>query len=474
MSKGGKFLIVACFLVFGSLLGAFSEKASASSVVFGDVPSSYWAKQEIDYLSSRDIVGGYDANAGKFFYPENSVTRAQAAKMIVTAMGKAEKLDANTGFKDVPSGHWASGWIARANELGLITGYTDGTYKPEALLTRAQMSKIISNAFRLDISAASEKDIAFSDISESFWAATYINTLYYNGISNGSGSRFKPNENITRAQFSVFIGRALNNGFRVEVLPVQKNTKSYGKVTAASLNVRSSASASASIIGKVYKGNIVAVQDINGYWAKISFNNQTGYVHKTYLKLKNANGSVLKDRIIVIDAGHGGTDPGAVSGNLNEKSIVMEVAKRVNAKLLSQGAKVVMTRSGDTYPTLGDRVEISQKNYAEVFVSIHANAASAAAKGAETFYDTSKNDNGPESKELAAEIQKQIVALASMQDRGIKDNDFYVVRNQEIPSVLVELGFITNSQDAAKLASSQYQELYAEAIYRGIKNYYSK
>ncbi|MBU8881153.1 N-acetylmuramoyl-L-alanine amidase [Bacillus sp. FJAT-29790] len=486
-----RYFIVVCFFVFGTLLGGFSEKASASSsVTFGDVPASYWAKKEIEYLYSGNIISGYEVKGGIVFHPENSVTRAQAAKIIVLAKGKTEKNVAKSGFKDVPNTHWAIGWIARASELGFIDGYDDGTYKPDALLTRAQMSKVIANAFGLDVSAADEKTIAFTDIKNGFWAASYINALYYNGISNGSGSLFKPNNDITRAQFAVFIGRALHDDFKIPVSPVPEspkpsvpeitqppaleNAKLSGKVTVSSLNVRSSPDASASIVGKLTVGNIVAVHEINGYWAKISYNNQIAYVHKTYLKLKNNSGSVLKDRVIVIDPGHGGKDPGASGNSLNEKTVVLEVAKLVQAKLESQGAKIVMTRSGDTFPTLGDRVTTSQNSYGELFVSIHANAASASAKGAETFYDDSANANGSESNELAKEIQKQIVALAGMTDRGVKNTGFYVIKNQNVPSVLVELGFITNAEDAAKLGSAQYQELYAEAIYRGILNYYSK
>lgn len=494
MSNGIKLYIVIFALVIGSILNLNVHKASASSaVVFEDIPTSFWAKDEIDYLYSKDIIKGYEVNDTKMFYPGRNVTRAQAAKMIMIAIGEPELNKKAPTFKDVPKDHWAYGWIEHANNLGIITGYDkEGTFKPDDFLTRAQMSKIISKAFGLDVEAAEAKPIVFDDIEQSYWASHYINTLYYNGISNGSGNSYKPTEKISRAHFSVFISRALNEKYRfdpeeqvvvpskpvdpaepVEPEPVTGDIIAYGTVTAGSLNVRSEANASSAILGKVTLGNQVSVLSLVGNWAKISYNNQVAYVHKGYLKLKNVSGNPLKDRIIVVDAGHGGTDPGAVNGKYYEKNIVIEVAKRLQEKLQSQGAQVIMTRTGDTYPSLSDRVEKSKEVYAEVFVSIHTNAASAAAKGAETYFDTSQNDNGVESFELAKEIQEQIVALAGMNDRGVKDNDFYVVRNQDIPSVLVELGFITNSDDLSKLASSQYQEIYAEAIYRGILNYYS-
>lgn len=455
-------------MVLGIVGGAVSAN---SSPLFVDVSNSHWAKKEIEYLYSKEIITGYEEKNAHYFKPDQQVTRAQAAKMIMTALDKPEKKPAKPSFKDVSTKHWASGWIEQANQMGIMSGNEEGLFNPDAPLTRAQMSKILAMAFGLDFSAAENKDIVFKDVKPSFWAASYINALYYNGISNGSGNYFKPNENITRAHFSVFISRAINDEFRV---PLLGSVTNYGKVTVNSLNVRSAPNSSSSIVGKLKLGETVSVYEIDGYWAKISYNNTPGYVHKSYLKLKNLSTNPLKDRIIVIDAGHGGSDPGAVNGNNFEKNITLSVAKLVQAKLQSQGVKVIMTRGGDTYPTLEDRVNKTKNSYAELFVSIHVNSASASASGAETYYNTANNENGAESAELAKEIQKQIVALAEMKDRGTKTAGFYVIKNQNIPSVLVELGFITNSGDLSKLTSSEYQELYAEAIYRGIKNYYSK
>lgn len=472
MSKKIKLHLVLGLFMLGAFFSMFETGASASSTsVFKDVTENHWAKKEIEYLYEKNIINGYTENSINYFKPDNEVTRAQAAKMIMVALGKTELQTSSSSFKDVPTDHWAIGWIERANQMGVMSGNEKGLFDPESSLTRAQMSKILTKAFGLDINAAEEKEIVFFDIKKDFWAATYINALYHNGISNGSGNYFKPNEVVSRAHFSVFISRTLEDDFKV---PQLGSSSIQGKVTASSLNVRSTPNSSSSIVGKLKLGDTVSVYEINGYWAKINYNNAPAYVHKTYLKLKNTNTNPLKDRIIVIDAGHGGKDPGAVNGSYTEKSIVIEVAKKVQNKLQSQGAKVIMTRTGDSYPSLGDRVEFSDKNYAELFVSIHTNAASASAQGAETYYDSSQNDNATESAELAKEIQKQVVALAGMKDRGVKDNSFFVIRNQDIPSVLVELGFITNSEDLSKLIASQYQEIYAEAIYRGILNYYSK
>lgn len=183
------------------------------------------------------------------------------------------------------------------------------------------------------------------------------------------------------------------------------------------------------------------------------------------------NGS-LSGLKIVVDAGHGGDDPGAHGFGLNEKDVVLDVAKRVQQKLEGEGATVLMTRDSDTYPTLADRVNFANSQNANSFVSIHANSStSPSASGSETYWDSQYF--GVESKALAQSIQNQLYTKMDTINRGVKEADYYVIKNTKMPSVLVELAFISNSSDAAKLGSPYYRDLAAEAIYQGIVNYYS-
>lgn len=445
--------------------------SSSEGTIFSDIPTDYWAKNEIEFLYNRSIIQGYEQGGGLLFRPKEPVTRAQAAKMLMKALGEEEKTVSNAKFKDVPADHWAAGWIELAVEKGIFTGYPDGTFHPNDRLKRSQMSKIIAIAFSLPTVSANEKTNVFTDVNSSHWAYPYVMKLYYNGISNGSQNKFMPEAYITRDQFSAFLARAMDEQFR---LPVTRSVIAQGQVTAQSLNVRSAGNANAAILGKLSYGTVVNVYEINGYWAKISYGNLNGYVHKSYLKLQNTNGNVLQGRIIAVDAGHGGTDPGTIGNGAYEKNIVLAVAKKLKEKLEKSGVKVIMTRESDTYPTLQQRVEIAKQNYAELFVSIHVNSGSSAASGTETYYDTSTNPNGYESYLLAKEIQSQIVANASMVDRGVKNNSFYVIRYNTVPSVLVELGFITNSDDVKKLTADDYQNIFAESIYNGILQYYKE
>ncbi|MCJ8007966.1 N-acetylmuramoyl-L-alanine amidase [Lederbergia wuyishanensis] len=191
-------------------------------------------------------------------------------------------------------------------------------------------------------------------------------------------------------------------------------------------------------------------------------------------KINNELSHPLVGQTIVIDAGHGGGDSGATGNKMQEKEIVLDIAKRVNSKLKSSMANVIMTRQDDTYYTLAERVEIAQKAKADLFVSVHVNSyTDSKANGTETWYD--KTHASEESKQLAAVIQQELIKALGTTDRGIKEQSqgFYVIRNTTMPSVLVEIAFISNSSDASKLASDTYRQRAADAIYNGIVKFYN-
>ncbi|WP_243356028.1 N-acetylmuramoyl-L-alanine amidase [Bacillus litorisediminis] len=496
MSKGLLFpRIVFCFFLISTLIFLPSIKpsmvyaqsgtenpseneivttAGSSDPIYYDVPADYWAFSNIQYLSNLQIIKGYESSSGdKYFNPGGSVTRAQAAKMLVLALGSTPKANAVSSFSDVPNNHWAVGYIERAKELKLFEGFQNGTFGPEDTLKRSQMAKVISEAFDLDFNNYDPSVQVFYDVSKDYWAYDYIAKLYYNGISNGSNHKFTPESLTNRAQFSAFLSRAINPDFRMEV---QDPTVATAKVTADVLNIRSQPSTTSTIIGKLSNGNIVTVRSISGDWANIEYNGVVGFVHKMYLKLYSLDPSKpLLNRIIVVDAGHGDHDPGATVGTTYEKDIVLKVSNYLVGYLKNAGAQVIPTRTTDSFLSLEERVNFTKSVDGEAFVSIHVNAASStAAKGTEVYYDTGSNENGTESRQLAYEIQKQIVADANMYDRNIKDSGFYVIRNNDIPAVLVELGFLTNAEDRAKLTSDTYLQLYAKAIYEGLVEYYKK
>ncbi len=174
---------------------------------------------------------------------------------------------------------------------------------------------------------------------------------------------------------------------------------------------------------------------------------------------------------VVIDPGHGGSDPGAVGINgLKETNIVLEVSLKVADLLNQKGVNTILTRSSERTLDLQPRVTIANRSRANAFVSIHANATRGKdnkVNGVETYYYS-----GYKGYNLAKNIHKQILNAAyTSPDRGIRRSRFYVIRKTSMPAVLVELGFVTGKNDAEVLRQKDYREKMAFAISKGILNY---
>lgn len=170
---------------------------------------------------------------------------------------------------------------------------------------------------------------------------------------------------------------------------------------------------------------------------------------------------------VVIDAGHGGSDPGAVANNKEEKDINLEVAERVSQKLTKKGITVIMTRTEDEYIELVERAEIGTESKATIFVSLHCNSATTtSATGIETYYYI--NSTNAYDKDLATYIQEAVIEATGAKDRGVKSANLSVLRNSKIPAALVEMGFISNVNESDLLSSSSYQNKIATGVTNGI------
>lgn len=170
---------------------------------------------------------------------------------------------------------------------------------------------------------------------------------------------------------------------------------------------------------------------------------------------------------ICIDAGHGGQDPGAINGKRYESVAALAIAKKVGAKLKAAGYGVKYTRTTDKKITLDRRCDISNLYDADVFVSVHLNAAAnKSASGIETLrYPTV----GARTRTLADNVQTELIAALGWKDRGVKTRaDLYVLKHTAASAILVECGFISNDDECKKLFSNSYQNKIANAIFRGI------
>ncbi len=175
----------------------------------------------------------------------------------------------------------------------------------------------------------------------------------------------------------------------------------------------------------------------------------------------------IKDKMIILDPGHGGNDTGALRGSVLEKDLTLQIAEKVRECLREKGlTKIVMTRTADTTLTLDDRVQTANSHNADIFVSIHINASvKSEIKGLETHYYT---ENG---YEVAKIIHQELIDNVDAMDRGLFKSKFYVINHTEAPAVLLELGFISNDSERNALLSEQRQMDSAQAIADGIVKY---
>lgn len=171
---------------------------------------------------------------------------------------------------------------------------------------------------------------------------------------------------------------------------------------------------------------------------------------------------------IVIDPGHGGKDPGATGGGVQEKAVVLNVSKKIAAFLEAKGCTVMLTRETDVFIELSDRARMANAAKADLFVSIHCNSVGSNARvsGMEVYHYTRASEAA---KRAARVIYDHLLPVCGLRGRGIKPQDFAVLRETAMPAVLVELGFISNPSDCRKLINFAWQERAAEAIAEGIK-----
>jgi N-acetylmuramoyl-L-alanine amidase len=177
--------------------------------------------------------------------------------------------------------------------------------------------------------------------------------------------------------------------------------------------------------------------------------------------------------LIILDAGHGGTDEGAKVSTFMEKKIALTTTFLTKKHLEELGYRVIMTRSRDIYLTLQRRVSIANKTKGSLFVSVHFNSSpSTEAQGIEIFYYDSKEQwRARASKRLANCILYRVVNQTQAASRGIKQGNFHVIRETEMPAVLVEGGFITNRDERGKLREKAYLDRLAVGIAQGIDKY---
>jgi len=198
------------------------------------------------------------------------------------------------------------------------------------------------------------------------------------------------------------------------------------------------------------------------------------YVKEVYVYGNENNISFYRNSprdhyLVYIDPGHGGYDPGAKGNGIVEKDLVLKLSMAIKSRLEEKGISVVTSRDKDEFVSLADRSNEANSISPDAFVSVHANSATVtSAAGIETFYYTN------EDKPLAEELQSKLISYTGAVNRNTKYESYYVLKNTKVPSALVEVGFVSNANEAEKLKNESYQEKLINANVDAIVNYLNK
>lgn len=330
--------------------------------------------------------------------------------------------------------------------------------------------------------------------------------------------------------------------------PAEKPANKVVQVSTPVLNVRSSSSLDASIVGKLNQGDTIEVIEQKGDWLKITLQEREGWIanwlvkevnHQlsnqpkitilnqgtnlrkgpgtTFATVSRANQGetydvistegdwfqillsdgtkayvagwivsaegvrnverqtihqLLKNKKIVIDPGHGGKDHGATGSHFKtlEKVVNLQVSNLIKSKFEASGAKVLMTRTSDRFISLQQRVDLSINEKADVFLSIHHNTHSDSRINGTITYFFSDG----EERRLANSIQKELIKNNGLQDLKARKGNFFVLRENSRPSILIELGFLTNYNDEFSILQNKFQENSANGILQGVALYFKE
>jgi len=235
-------------------------------------------------------------------------------------------------------------------------------------------------------------------------------------------------------------------------------------------NIRKKPTTKAKVIAQANANHTYEVISQLNDWYEIKLENgQNGYIASWVVtRSTNYAGTGLTNKLIVIDPGHGGKDKGTTSiHGVYEKDLTIKTAERLANKLRSSGAKVILTRDSDEFISLEERTYIAARNQADIFISLHYDSIEDRSVHGHTTYYYHNYE-----KKLSESINEQLGKQLSLKNRGTRHGNYFVIRENQVPSMLLELGYLSNDNEAAYIQTDSYQEQVTNAIVDGLKNYF--
>ncbi|MBM6613882.1 N-acetylmuramoyl-L-alanine amidase [Desemzia sp. RIT804] len=296
-------------------------------------------------------------------------------------------------------------------------------------------------------------------------------------------------EGWTQVQYYNQVAWISSDLIEVEVKPKQEATSTVATENDAAApvqqvtirtdgtNIRSGPSIEDSVVETAFKGDSFAFVEAVNDWYLIELANGTqGYVANWVVDLSanneaapTANITTISEATIVIDAGHGGHDSGALAKDFYEKDVTLQTAQMLAYRLRSAGANVIMTRDSDEFIELKDRAYISNSNNADAFISLHYDSTETRNEisGTTTYY------YHEEEKALADLINHNLSQYGPLPNNGVRRGDYFVLRENYRPAVLLELGYLNNDTDQQIVNTNNYRSQVVEGIYQALNQYFT-
>lgn len=248
-------------------------------------------------------------------------------------------------------------------------------------------------------------------------------------------------------------------------------------IRSSGTNIRQKPSLEGEVIQKADKGESFSYLGTEGDWYKIKLSNGSkGYVANWVVDLSankkaapTAKVNSLSEATIVIDAGHGGKDPGASAPNFYEKEVTLKTARALADRLRSAGSNVILTRSDDTFISLNDRVYKAHQAKADVFISLHYDSTEKRNEisGTTSYYYHEKDT------ELAKTVNRYLKQNVPLSNNGVRKGNYFVLRENSRPAILLELGYLNNDTDSQVVNSKNYRSHVVESVYQALNQYFT-
>ncbi|RMF69524.1 MAG: DUF1565 domain-containing protein [Cyanobacteria bacterium J069] len=442
--------------------------------------------------------------------PMSDITRAEVSviiyqALVITAQTRAipspylvvPDTDA-VAFADTQR-HWASDFIQGLVSQGAVSGFADGTFRPEAGMSRAQYAALLVNTFN---PLPKRPALDFTDVPTTHWAYRAIQQAYRGKLLSGVGeNQFRPDQNVRRIEvlLSLVNGLGLPPGNPLllnrysdrDTLPTfaqpavasatgQRLVVNYPDITRLE-PVREATRAE--VTAMVYQALVQAGRSplvFSPYIVEPEVAAQSAATQASLsVGQSSPAGSHPASRmedlpVVVLDPGHGGTDPGVVAAGIQEKDLTLAIALTLSKLLKDYGVQTRLTRSDDRALALGDRLAAAQQTQPapSALLSLHVNATRPPrpeVNGLETYHAPDSVD----SRRLAQGIHTNLVQTLKIGDRGVRPASFAILR-QPLPSVHIELGYLTSSEDRTNLGDTEYRQRLAKAIALAVVQFVKK